>query len=93
MAEAKPKTKLTYRDYCKTPDDERWELLNGELVMAPSANTAHQMICIRLASLLHTFVLGEVWVKLLSLPTMSYSRKQTSCSPIYSSSQLTAKTS
>ncbi len=59
MAEAKPKTKLTYRDYCKTPDDERWELLNGELVMAPSANTAHQMICIRLASLLHTFVTGE----------------------------------
>ena len=30
------KAKLTYEDYRKTPDDERWELLNGDLVMAPS---------------------------------------------------------
>ena len=33
MVEAKINT-LTYEDYLKTPDDERWELLNGELLMA-----------------------------------------------------------
>ncbi len=66
MAEAKPKTKLTYEDYCKTSDDERWELLDGELVMPPSPNTAHQTTVVNLLSLLNTFVrergLGQVFV-------------------------------
>lgn len=35
-------TRLTYEDYAKTPDDERYELLEGELVMAPSPNMPHQ---------------------------------------------------
>ena len=39
-----PKTKLTYDDYAKTPEDERWELINGDLIMAAAPNTAHQMI-------------------------------------------------
>lgn len=64
MAEAKPKTQLTYQDYCNTPDDERWELLNGELVMAPSANTPHQAIAFNLVLMLGNFVrqrgLGQV---------------------------------
>ena len=37
-------TKLTYADYLKTPDDERYELLNGELVMSPSPKEIHQFI-------------------------------------------------
>ena len=44
MVDIKPTTKLTYEDYCKTPDDERWELLDGNLVMAPSPNVPHQSI-------------------------------------------------
>ena len=29
-------TRYTYADYAKTPEDERYELLNGELVKAPA---------------------------------------------------------
>jgi hypothetical protein len=40
MATAKPKGKLTYADYAATPDDERWELIDGVLYrMAPAPNT------------------------------------------------------
>ena len=44
MVSPRPKTKLTYEDYAKTPDDERWELIDGELFRMPSPNIAHQMI-------------------------------------------------
>ena len=33
---------MTYEDYAKMPDDERWELINGELILAPSPRTSHQ---------------------------------------------------
>ena len=66
MAQAKPTAKLTYADYCNTPDDERWELLHGELTMAPSPTTAHQTILFNLARLLADFAeeasLGQVFV-------------------------------
>lgn len=42
MVAQKPKPKLTYEDYAQTPDDERWELIDGELIMAPSPKEAHQ---------------------------------------------------
>ncbi len=44
MVEPTTATRYTYDDYRKTPDDERWELLNGELVMPPAPNIEHQMI-------------------------------------------------
>ncbi len=57
--------KHTYADYCLTPDDERYELLGGELVMAPAPRLPHQMICMELGALLHMFVktsgLGRVY--------------------------------
>ena len=52
----KGETKLTYADYLKTSDDERYELLNGELVMPPAPLTGHQMISIALASRLYLYV-------------------------------------
>ena len=65
MVTAQPTIKLTYADYCLTPDDERYELLDGELIVAPAPNSAHQRIDIRLGVLLHLFVnegnLGEVF--------------------------------
>lgn len=39
-----PEIKLTYADYSKTPEDERWELIDGELIMAAAPNTEHQTI-------------------------------------------------
>ena len=65
MASPKPKIKLTFEDYLKTPDDERYELLDGELIMAPSPNELHQIICGNLGSLLLVYVkqhgLGQVF--------------------------------
>ena len=65
MVGPKPRTKLTYEDYAKTPDDERWELLNGELIMAPSPREAHQRIQTGLGWRLARFVevrdLGKVY--------------------------------
>ena len=37
-------TELTYEDYQKTSDDERYELLDGALMISPSPNTAHQSV-------------------------------------------------
>ena len=36
--------RLTYEDYANTPDDERYELIDGELIMAAAPNMIHQRI-------------------------------------------------
>ena len=56
MVSPKPKAKLTYEDYAKTPDDERWELIDGELFRMPSLNVAHQRTSGRLVLRLAQFV-------------------------------------
>jgi Uma2 family endonuclease len=38
------KKRYTYEDYLKTPEDERYELIEGELLMTPSPVTEHQRI-------------------------------------------------
>lgn len=38
------KKKYTYEDYLKTPEGERYELIEGELLMTPSPVTKHQRI-------------------------------------------------
>ncbi len=59
------KKKYTYEDYLKTPDDKRYELIGGELIMTPSPITKHQRISRELAFSLLQFVkekkLGEVF--------------------------------
>ena len=64
MAGSKPLAKFTYEDYRHTPADKRYELLEGELVVAPTPTITHQRVGIRLGTGLHTFVkersLGEV---------------------------------
>ena len=56
----------TYKDYCATPDDERYELLNGNLMMVPAPNRKHQEVLISLARKLGNFTeehgLGKVYV-------------------------------
>jgi Uma2 family endonuclease len=56
MVSTQPATGLTYEDYLKTSDDERWELLDGELVMAPSPSMPHQIVATDLVTLLNSFV-------------------------------------
>ena len=57
--------RLTYQDYLNTPDDERYELINGELIMAPGPNMRHQSNQSKLGSRMAMFVedanLGEVF--------------------------------
>ncbi len=59
------KTRLTYADYLKTPDDERYELLNGELVMAAAPLLYHQYILRKLLNKMSDYIdernLGELY--------------------------------
>ena len=45
----KPKLKLTYEDYASLPDDERCELIDGELMPMPSPTALHQTLLKKLA--------------------------------------------
>ena len=42
MVQAKPKVKLTYDDYANLLSDERYELIDGELILVASPNEKHQ---------------------------------------------------
>ena len=59
------KTRLTYADYLKTPDDERYELLNGEFVMAAAPLLYHQYILRKLLNKMSDYIdernLGELY--------------------------------
>ena len=65
MTRPKPRIKFTVADYMTTPDDKRFELLDGELVLAPSPTTRHQRILSGLYLALEDFVasgqLGQVF--------------------------------
>ena len=67
MAEPKAKIRFSYQDYKSLPEleTERYELLEGELVMVPSPTTYHQRISGNLELILRQFVLerdlGEVY--------------------------------
>ena len=66
MATTEHAVKRTYEDYCRAPDDKRYELLNGELMMVPAPNIKHQRVLrkllIRLDRFTHKHGLGEVHV-------------------------------
>ena len=58
MTEPKVKIKFTYEDYKSLPESEteRYELLEGELVMVPSPSYKHQLTSGNLEFLLRKFV-------------------------------------
>ena len=56
MATTERAVKLTYKDYCATPDDKRYELLNGDLMMVPSPNMRHQRVQAALGTKLTQFI-------------------------------------
>ena len=63
MATTLPAGTSTYDDYLATPDDERYELLEGDLVMVPAPSYTHQRVQSRLSRRLGHFIeeheLGE----------------------------------
>ena len=60
-----PAIKFTFEDYKHTPDDKRYELLDGELIMAPAPSIGHQDVAARLGARMILFVeqrgLGKVF--------------------------------
>ncbi|GAB6183201.1 hypothetical protein JCM13991_09420 [Thermodesulfovibrio hydrogeniphilus] len=51
------KIKYTYEDYLKLPDDKRYELIEGELIMTPSPVPMHQRIVGKLFFAIKRFVI------------------------------------
>ena len=51
-----PRIKFTVSDYMTTPEDKRYQLLDGEMILAPSPTDRHQAILGELFSALHQFV-------------------------------------
>ena len=66
MTQQKPKIKFTVADYMTTPEDRRYQLLDGDLILAPAPTIRHQRILRRLAVLLDELAvengLGEVFL-------------------------------
>ena len=56
MVTAQPVVKFTYEDYRTAPPDKRYELLDGDLVMAPAPNLKHQEVQFRLGRRLGQFI-------------------------------------
>ena len=56
VATAQPAVKLTYDDYCAAPADNRYELLDGELIVVPAPNTKHQRVNRELTTRLDRFI-------------------------------------
>ena len=52
----KPRIKFTVADYLTTPDDKRYQLLDGELILAPSPTDRHQSIVGHLHVALYEFI-------------------------------------
>ena len=71
-----PRIKFTVRDYMATPEDTRYELIEGELLVTPSPTPAHQRIVGKLFVLLNDFVrnkgLGEVFIAPLDVVLSEY---------------------
>ena len=75
-------TVFTYQDYLDTPDDVRYQLIEGALVREPAPTVPHQRVLLKLAMLVAPFVednrLGEV----LFAPTDVY-LSDTLTSPLF----------
>ena len=65
MVRPKPWVKFTVKEYMTTPDDKRYQLLDGEMILAPSPTARHQAIAGNLFTYIRQFVtertLGRVW--------------------------------
>ena len=68
MATAQPAVKLTYDDYCAAPADNRYELLDGELIMVPAPNLKHQVVSGKIYTPLRQFIEDQALGTLLYAP-------------------------
>ena len=61
-------TKLTYQDYLSMDGDERYELIDGELIMVGAPNEAHQTASVFLVSRMFMFADDRELGKVLHAP-------------------------
>ena len=65
MVRPNRKVRFTVEDYMSTPEGTRYELLDGDMIVAPSPSTRHQRILLELAIILNGFIksrgLGSLW--------------------------------
>lgn len=66
------KKKHTYEDYLKTPEDKRYELIEGELIMTPSPVPYHQRIVMNIGFGLDEFIKKHTLGKLFLAPCDVY---------------------
>ena len=76
MVQPKPWIKFTVKDYMSTPEGKRYQLLDGEMILAPSPTSRHQTIAMNIASALREFVrqhsFGRVWIAPLDVVLSNY---------------------
>ncbi len=76
MTQPKPKLKFTVKDYMSTPEGARYQLLDGEMILAPSPTQKHQSLLANLYRLVYGFVaeakLGRVWFAPLDVVLSNY---------------------
>ena len=51
--------KYTYQDYLSWPDDERWELIDGDPIRLNSPTRSHQKIINNLSNAFHSYLVGR----------------------------------
>lgn len=78
---AQKKDKYTYEDYLRLPEDQRYELISGELVMVPAPKTKHQRISARLLRLLMNYVEEKDAGEIFPAPTDVYFDEETVVQP------------
>ena len=65
MATQRTGTLVTYEDYCNLPDDERYEVIDGELIMVAAPRRVHQASSRNIGTPLDIYVkanrLGEMY--------------------------------
>ncbi|MCY4651613.1 MAG: Uma2 family endonuclease [Dehalococcoidia bacterium] len=69
MATQRSGTLVTYEDYCNLPDDERYEVIDGELIMVAAPRRVHQASSRNIGTPLDTYVKANVLGEMYYAPT------------------------
>ena len=69
MATQRSGTLWTYEDYRNTPDDERYELMDGELIIVATPSVVHQDTSRNIGTPLSTFIRTNNLGRMLYAPT------------------------
>ncbi|MEK7805601.1 MAG: Uma2 family endonuclease [Planctomycetota bacterium] len=68
MTSITDRKKITYADYLKIDDNNRYEIFNGELLMVPAPSTDHQEISRNIGFLIWSFVKQKCLGKVFNAP-------------------------